>query len=115
MRTIVSLESEMNIVNRGYVRALAADLVRIEKDTGKLYNPSAVADVWNTENNLVADANFEDFQKQFTLEVEAERYAYGKSIPINTVGFLTVRTKAAIGTLKPTPNITPPSNLPDPA
>ncbi|ENE0896975.1 hypothetical protein ABMZ53_003863 [Klebsiella pneumoniae] len=56
-------------------------------------------DIWNTDYNLVNNKDLPALQKQYALEVAAERASAGVSIPINSTGVFEIKLDAVRGQL----------------
>ncbi|HBS6354336.1 TPA: hypothetical protein MAM42_001657 [Klebsiella pneumoniae] len=89
----------MNIVDRTLIRSVASNQVKLEKEKGREYSPESVIDIWNTDYNLVNHKDLPALQKQYALEVAAERAAAGVSIPINSTGVVEIKFDAVRGQL----------------
>ncbi|HEC2618108.1 TPA: hypothetical protein R2K51_004827 [Raoultella ornithinolytica] len=89
----------MNIVDRTLIRSVASNQVKLEKEKGREYSPESVIDIWNTDYNLVNNKDLPALQKQYALEVAAERASAGVSIPINSTGVFEIKLDAVRGQL----------------
>lgn len=89
----------MNIVDRTLIRSVASNQVKLEKEKGREYSPESVIDIWNTDYNLVNHKDLPALQKQYALEVAAERASAGVSIPINSTGVVEIKFDAVRGQL----------------
>ncbi|HDK6106883.1 TPA: hypothetical protein M2O86_004585 [Klebsiella variicola] len=89
----------MNLVDRALIRSVAYNQVKLEKEKGRVYSPESVIDIWNTDYNLVNHNDLPALQKQYALEVAAERASVGVSIPINKTGVVEIKFDALRGQL----------------
>lgn len=102
----------MNIVDRTLIRSVASNQVKLEKEKGREYSPESVIDIWNTDYNLVNNKDLPALQKQYALEVAAERASAGVSIPINSTGVFEIKLDAVRGQLSLGPKASKASKAP---
>jgi len=90
----------MNFVDRSFIRSIASNQVKLEKENGKSYSPEAIIDIWNTDYGLVSEENLSALKEQYALEIAAERSASEKSISISSLGVTEIKFDSLRGKLK---------------